>query len=700
MYKIDSFTLKQYVEDEWIKMPRFQRAKTWKTKQKFELALSIFKRYPLGCVILCSESDKGSGTQTRWLIDGRQRFTTIKEMFKNPVVIYDWARSYLSIKSNSTVPEIEEKFWKKVSEFTNYDPNDKSDDVEENITDDETSIDDIPVSEDDIEETKDLNSKDSNLANLLELIIFCHIHKDSKNYGLTQVFNISKFVAKNNKYSIKFLAEGSSDIISCVKIKNLISAYKEYCRADKKDYKDKNNYIQYLDMEFNFISDAHKNKYLEEKLNDWDNKQLKAIKFFEIVDSVLNNTFLAVISVEDASSTDEQKIFNLINSNGTPLTAAEVLSAKPSWNKPLGYVSQDIKNAIVALYKDRLENEDIDPNKCVRWDLPACLPSLLKNFEIFFPLSEYTKEKAGKATTLGFKIYSGIILDGIKKEDLDELSNSPKVNGQDFEDFVYSFNAMLTSIAEIPYFATLKSWKLSLSKIIGDAPVLTFLFEAYHMYLIEEKPHSGSSSFDVFKKNCFIILDNLIYEYINSVWRGTGDAILRQRIKAFKATYSKGKIIVANPYENWEKLLDGIIENNQIDEKLVTLSFVKPIVVHYNCIKRLKCAVDYDFVPEFDHIIPQSSFKSSTIENKELLRDNIYNIALLPKSKNAAKNDRSLKAIDDEVLIAAITQYEEIKEEDFSKYCKPTDIDDLKQYRGKMVKEAFKTQRKQLLESN
>jgi uncharacterized protein with ParB-like and HNH nuclease domain len=73
MYKIDSFTLKQYVEDDWIKMPRFQRAKTWITKQKFELCLSIFKHYPLGCVILCSEQDKDSGTSTRWLIDGRQR---------------------------------------------------------------------------------------------------------------------------------------------------------------------------------------------------------------------------------------------------------------------------------------------------------------------------------------------------------------------------------------------------------------------------------------------------------------------------------------------------------------------------------------------------------------------------------------------------------------------------------------------------
>ena len=42
-YKIDSYSLKEYVTRKWIKIPRFQRAKTWNEKQKFELVLSVFK---------------------------------------------------------------------------------------------------------------------------------------------------------------------------------------------------------------------------------------------------------------------------------------------------------------------------------------------------------------------------------------------------------------------------------------------------------------------------------------------------------------------------------------------------------------------------------------------------------------------------------------------------------------------------------
>jgi hypothetical protein len=35
----------------------------------------------------------------------------------------------------------------------------------------------------------------------------------------------------------------------------------------------------------------------------------------------------------------------------------------------------------------------------------------------------------------------------------------------------------------------------------------------------------------------------------------------------------------------------------------------------------------------FDHIIPQKAFKSSSMANKELLRDNIYNLGLFTQNQ-------------------------------------------------------------------
>jgi hypothetical protein len=112
------------------------------------------------------------------------------------------------------------------------------------------------------------------------------------------------------------LYDEGAERLSCEKIKTFIGQYKTDCQNQKIDYKDKNNYLQYLDDTFGFADSAAKAKYLNEVLNSWEDKQLKAISFFECIDSILSNTFLAVISVEGANSTDEEKIFNLINTNG------------------------------------------------------------------------------------------------------------------------------------------------------------------------------------------------------------------------------------------------------------------------------------------------------------------------------------------------------------------------------------------------
>lgn len=47
------------------------------------------------------------------------------------------------------------------------------------------------------------------------------------------------------------------------------------------------------------------------------------------------NRKVAIIETHDITSTDSQKIFNLINTGGTQLTASEILSAKPKWNAPI-----------------------------------------------------------------------------------------------------------------------------------------------------------------------------------------------------------------------------------------------------------------------------------------------------------------------------------------------------------------------------
>ena len=92
MYEIKPQSLKTFIENTSIKLPRFQRKKTWNPEKNFLLAVSVFKGYPLGVSILNIEKgiDK---KQTKWLLDGRQRRTALTDMYNDPEQIYLWAKN-------------------------------------------------------------------------------------------------------------------------------------------------------------------------------------------------------------------------------------------------------------------------------------------------------------------------------------------------------------------------------------------------------------------------------------------------------------------------------------------------------------------------------------------------------------------------------------------------------------------------------
>ena len=130
MFQIEPKTLRDYVTDESIKMPRFQRSEVWKEKQKFDLMLSICKQYPIGSVILCCEVNKSNGITEKWLIDGRQRYSTIQQILLSPDLLWNWAKKALKISDKTSEEEICEKFIDYLEVYTNYDKSEHEDDPE------------------------------------------------------------------------------------------------------------------------------------------------------------------------------------------------------------------------------------------------------------------------------------------------------------------------------------------------------------------------------------------------------------------------------------------------------------------------------------------------------------------------------------------------------------------------------------------
>ena len=119
MYESKSFSAEQFIKDDSIILPRFQRRLVWPERKNFGLALSLFKRYPLGVLFISVEHADDPVRMRKSLIDGRQRREALSKML-NPENIYEWASKSLGLKVRDTPTEIESKFWKYVDEFFGY----------------------------------------------------------------------------------------------------------------------------------------------------------------------------------------------------------------------------------------------------------------------------------------------------------------------------------------------------------------------------------------------------------------------------------------------------------------------------------------------------------------------------------------------------------------------------------------------------
>ncbi|GAF57243.1 hypothetical protein JCM18901_3024 [Psychrobacter sp. JCM 18901] len=183
MYEIRPESLKSFIEDTNIKLPRFQRKQTWDDKKNFELVISIFKEYPMGVSILNVED--ADGIKTRWLLDGRQRRNALLKFYEDPENIYLWAKKYLGLKANDQLQDVDEKFWNSISEYLE----DGEIDDEDNSVDNIDYIDSETTNNDDMNLIYDSTKKGLDL--LLHIIKMTH-NKNSKYSGFTRPFDFSK----------------------------------------------------------------------------------------------------------------------------------------------------------------------------------------------------------------------------------------------------------------------------------------------------------------------------------------------------------------------------------------------------------------------------------------------------------------------------------------------------------------------------
>lgn len=685
MYEIRPESIKTFVEDNSIKLPRFQRKQTWDDKKNFELCISIFKEYPMGVCILNVEKDS-TGKITKWLLDGRQRRNALMLIWEDPENIYLWSKKWIGFKSNDQLDVLESKFWDKINEYLEEDELETQDVVESEgyLPENEVQVESDPDSDsqDENNDNLDFDNRISGLDFLLEIIKLVH-NKTNYNSGFSRPFDFTKEI-KLLPYEENISGRRSLNSRSLV---SFINEYLSFCKNKSIEELEITSFKQFMHQRFslNSVDEKKLDRTIEK---NW-NYILARLEILEKIKTLLIAAKIGLIEVKDILITDAQKIFNIINSKGTKLNAVEILSAKPSWNIIMENASAQQKKATADLYKIiSVKNENV-----VKWDLPASILLRFNYSNIFLKQFLNSKSDFEKQLTIGFKLLAGVYEKGVKKEDVDRLSKNRTINWDlDIEKFITELNLFSKIIVSSEYFKYLNSWKASIMNLLSDAIALNFLLISYEDWKKKGMPVGSDTNTKLFQKNCYILFDKLIYEYVTKQWRGSSDSKIAQNIKSFA--------IEADMYtpvheDKWKALMNEIIENNAIETEKINQGLMTPILYHFYCTRKIQGPDTSDLI-EVDHIIPQTLFTSSSINDKSV-QHNLFNLALLPKKENISKSNKRLLEITDQWLKDQIKKYAFIEDTDFLKYSDLSYLEELRSLRGALFTKKFIEDRNNIL---
>lgn len=670
MYEIRPESIKTFITDRNVKLPRFQRKQTWDEKKNFQLCISLFKEYPIGVCIL--SVDESKGRTIRWLLDGRQRKNALTMMYDDPENIYNWAKKFVGFKNSDQPAELEEKIRTKINEYIEIDDDGEFENL--GLTEGEDNSQPADTDNDEV-----LTDSAYGLDLLVDIIKIIH-NKQKKNTGFTKPFDFTKYVTK-----LQYVDTVDGGVkLSSRKVKSFIDEYRKYCDDEYCDYENEDCFFNFLNVRAD-VGDAKKTKSI---IHDQWRAIKERILIVEKIDNLLTNCKIGMIEVKNLSPADSQKIFNIINSEGEKLTAVEILSAKPQWNIPVANPSDNTVQAVQELYR-KIGTVQTD---VVRWDLPASLIRRIGKNLIFKEFSD-SKTDFEKELTFGFKVLAGIHVGGVKKDDIERLS-SVNINWSScVDELVYDIQNMLKLIFSFDYFRYLKSWRSSLQELTSEAVAMDFLVITYLDWVRKGKP-VGDSKAKTFQKNCFILWDELIYQYIFTQWRGASDQKIANNIAELAM---KPDMFMPVPEEKWVQVLrDQIYKEQAIDSRPITMAWMKPLLYHWYCLKKIQ-GPDTDCSIEIDHIIPQTLFKESSIVNKEVIQDSILNLGLLPKNENASKNNKKLRTIESDWLRDEIVKYEFISLDKFDEYSNTNNYQKMFNDRLGVLLEAFQEKRNNIL---
>lgn len=530
----------------------------------------------------------------------------------------------------------------------------------------------------------ELTDTSQGLRELQDLILLIHPVKKSGS-GLTIPFSFHKDI-DNLDYVAKDRDTGK-DVVDAEKLISWLDFKKALARKavpTKDEF-----YLWLTEGKHVRIPDAQMKAKVAER---WS-KIEKILRALDALDKRLQETKIGYLEVRDCTANDEKKIFEIINTGGTPLTSEEILSAKPAYNRPVENADEMIQKNVRDLYAEI----GVDTRGVVRWDIPATLLS-----RISFPSVLSDEMKLERRLTIGFKLMSGYYVGGVSKDDVSKLSDSSKVAWGTLT-FENMMNRMAKALQRNELLNDWRTWQFPVSTVLGDQIAINYLLVLAKDWERKAEPTITNSAKHLqFQRNAATLLDRSIYEYVTRQWRGSGDS------KTAANLANLGDDVFAPvPAQKWAQLADELVDEGKIgdrsylfeDESKGVDSAVKVLLLYSYVAQGRRGPPREEHPVEVDHIIPRTVFATVPDATRRRKCHHIANLCLLPKTPNIQKSNKMLDTLTDAISKRTISENTGVPETEFARFSSPSRIEDLIALRGDQIKEALTTAREARIEA-
>jgi hypothetical protein len=697
LVEVTSKSLADFVRKDAFELPRFQRAKKWTTSQEFGLTLSLYRGLPFGAIVVRREVDAKNSEKTKSLrlLDGRQRYEAFKDM-RYPSRIYSWAMPSLGLRTDDPPQLVEDKFWQKVAEWLGEELGDQgqvirddTDQLVEGDAGDEATSESTEGADATVEsDLKRPTFGDEGFSELLELIQACHGEGPDAD-AFTHAFDFSSHFLGSAATPEYADSDGNGGwLISPDRLTDWIRNY-----VGDRGMPTKDSFFDWLrGTNLSPKAQASLRRSIKRGWKNIDARVAVVADLRERFDSIE----IGWISVTGASSLEEMKIFFLINKGGTPLTYPEILSATSYWNTRVTSPASEIKSTKSDLY-GRLEIDE-PPTVC-KWDVAATLPLRWGDVPLFY-------RQPREATLpdwylkLGFEFMSGYWrTDGaVTKAAYGELASlrSPKIawSTNDLANDMANFHTRI--VAESPFFSRLSEWGEPMLGFLPKFVVLDFMLLGCKAFIDAHRPPAFTSGAGrTFHQRMVRLFDRLVLTYLEGEWRNAGDHKVAQELKAYSDGGSTRNGLFHPPdASRWKAILSAVADSETVGRQTLRTDAidqrVKAVLRYYYVLKYFDPPAANQKT-DWDHIMPQSLFDGEA-ESVASQQHRIYNVALLPYSKNRRKRDRLLEEFltDTYSMMASdIVKFEEVPKASFKKYSRVDAFPDLKKLRMNKIEQAF-----------